>query len=191
MGQTSNKSQHTKLIQQKKLLLPLLPGLKLATFQSRTWCSTNKLSWLPVPREYLIIKHWCSVVHTHGQDFILFVFCLVFLERKKGVSGYNFLSYLSKLSCIWLSSSTLCTFLFYLLFTFYNCIVPVGFFPWEIRVAFPTESQLWQSRATQPTVHAGCFSVSIIHQTPTWTTGSLTCAQMLMHAIAHGVCGRT
>ena len=34
------------------------------------------------------------------------------------------------------------------------------------------------SHATQPTVHAGCFSVSIIHQTLTWTTGSLTCAQM-------------
>ena len=35
-------------------------------------------------------------------------------------------------------------------------------------------------------MHAGCFSVSIIHQTLTWTTESLTCTQMLMHAIAHG-----
>ena len=33
----------------------------------------------------------------------------------------------------------------------------IGFFPWE--------SQLRQSRATQPTVHAGCFSVSKIHRT--------------------------
>ena len=39
----------------------------------------------------------------------------------------------------------------------------------------------------QPTVHAGCFSVSIIHWTLTWTTGSLTCTQMLLHAIAHRV----
>ena len=70
--------------------------------------------------------------------------------------------------------------------TIYNCIVPVGFLPWEIRVAFPGESQLRQSRSTQPTVHAGCFSVSIIHRTLTWTTGSLTCAQVLMHAFAHG-----
>ena len=62
----------------------------------------------------------------------------------------------------------------------------MGFLTWEIRVAFPGESQLRQSGATQPTVHAGCFSVSISHLTPTWTTGSLTCAQMLMHAIAHG-----
>ena len=54
------------------------------------------------------------------------------------------------------------------------------FLPWEIRVAFPGESQLRQSRATQPTVHAGCYSVSIIHRTLTWTTGSLTCAQMLI-----------
>ena len=32
---------------------------------------------------------------------------------------------------------------------------------------FPGESQLRQSRATQPTMHAGSFSVSIIHQTDT------------------------
>ena len=59
------------------------------------------------------------------------------------------------------------------------------FIPWEIRVAFSGESQLRESRATQPTAHAGCFSVSIIHQTLTRTTGSLTCRQMLMHVIAH------
>ena len=72
-------------------------------------------------------------------------------------------------------------------FLFFNCIVPMGFLPWKIRVSFPGESQLRHSRATQATVHAGCFSVSIIHRTLTWTTGSLTCTQMLMHAIAHGV----
>ena len=61
-----------------------------------------------------------------------------------------------------------------------NRISPVGnsgCFP-------PRENQLRQSRVTQPTVHAGCFRV---HRTLTWTTGSLTCAQMLMHPIAHGV----
>ena len=67
----------------------------------------------------------------------------------------------------------------------------MGFLPWEIRVAFPGEIQLWQSRATYPTVHAGCFSVFIIHQTLTWTTGSLTCTQMLMQAIACGGCTNT
>ena len=61
----------------------------------------------------------------------------------------------------------------------------MGFLPWEIRVVFPRESQMRQSRAAQPTVHAGCFSVSIIDQTLTWATWSLTCAQMLMHAITH------
>ena len=58
---------------------------------------------------------------------------------------------------------------------FYNCIVPMGFLPWEIRVAVPGESQLRQSRASQPTMHAGCLSVSIIHRTLTWATWSLTC----------------
>ena len=51
---------------------------------------------------------------------------------------------------------------------------------------FPQQSKLRQSRATQPKVHAGCFSVPVIHRTLTWTTGSLTYAQMLMHAVAHG-----
>ena len=60
------------------------------------------------------------------------------------------------------------------------------FLPWEIRIAFPGESQLRQGRATQPTIHAGCFSVFRIHRTLTWTTGSLRWTQMLMHAIAHG-----
>ena len=67
-----------------------------------------------------------------------------------------------------------------------NCIVQMGFPPREIRVAFPRESKLQQSRGTQPTVHVGRFSVSITHRTLIWTTGSLMRAQILMHAIAHG-----
>ena len=67
----------------------------------------------------------------------------------------------------------------------------MGFLPWEIRVAFPGESQLQLNRATQLTVHAGSFNVSIIHRTLTWPTGSLTCAQMLMRAIAHEGCTDT
>ena len=51
----------------------------------------------------------------------------------------------------------------------------MGFHSCGIRVAFPGENQLRQSRASQPTVHAECFIVSIIHRTLTWTTGSLTC----------------
>ena len=73
----------------------------------------------------------------------------------------------------------------------HNCIVPMEFLPWENRVAFPEESQLRQCRATQSTARVGYFRASIIHRTQTWTTGSLTCAQMLMHAIAHGVYGHT
>ena len=51
----------------------------------------------------------------------------------------------------------------------------MGFLPRKIRVAFSEESQLQQSCATKPTVHAECFSVSIIHRTLTWTTGSIMC----------------
>ena len=67
----------------------------------------------------------------------------------------------------------------------------MGFSHGKFGLLFPRESQLQQSRATQPTVHAGCFTVSIIHQTVTWTTGPLTCAQMSMHVIAHGGCTDT
>ena len=35
-------------------------------------------------------------------------------------------------------------------------------------------------------VRAGYVCVVIIHRKLTWTTGSLSCVQMLMHAIAHG-----
>ena len=34
---------------------------------------------------------------------------------------------------------------------------PTRIFPWEIRVAFPMESQLRQSRATLSAVYAGCL----------------------------------
>ena len=68
--------------------------------------------------------------------------------------------------------------LLYYFFFFYNCIVPLAFFSWEIWFAFPGERELRQSRATQPPVHAGYFSVFTIHRTLTWTKGSLTCAQM-------------
>ena len=45
---------------------------------------------------------------------------------------------------------------------------------------FPGESQPRQSRTMKPTVHAGCFSVSIIHRTLTRTTRFLTCCEKLL-----------
>ena len=36
---TTNKSQRTKLTLEKKVLLPFLPGIELATFRSRVWRS--------------------------------------------------------------------------------------------------------------------------------------------------------
>ena len=48
------------------------------------------------------------------------------------------------------------------------------------------KSQWRQTRATQHTVHAECFSVSIVYGTLTWTTECLTCPQILVHAIALG-----
>ena len=56
------------------------------------------------------------------------------------------------------------------------------------QLAFPEESQQQKSCATQARVHAGCFSVSIIHWALTWSTGSLGCTQMWMHMSTHGQC---
>ena len=68
--------------------------------------------------------------------------------------------------------------LFFFFFYFLQLYCPSGISPMGNSDAFPWESQLRQSRATQSTVHPGCFSVSIIHRTLTWTAESLTCAQM-------------
>ena len=48
------------------------------------------------------------------------------------------------------------SFIFFFILFFYS-IVPLGFLPWEIQVVISGESPLLQSRATQPTMHAGCF----------------------------------
>ena len=49
-----------------------------------------------------------------------------------------------------------------LVFIFCNWIVPMGLLPWEIRIAFPGESQLRQSRATQPWVYYALFKVIFV-----------------------------
>ena len=72
------------------------------------------------------------------------------------------------------------SFLFHL-YIFLQLYCPIGISPRGNSGYF-----LQGKPATQPTVHAGCFSVPIIHQTLTQTAESLACAQVLMHAIAHG-----
>ena len=119
----------------------------------------------------------CSQQQTYTLQWQFYFWNLE--KRRQICSGKNQL-----LSHIAAPSSFL--FFFFCSIFFLTTIVPHGFLLCEIQVAFSGESQLQQSRATQPTVHAGCFSVSIIHQTLTWTTGSLTWTQMLMHVIAHG-----
>ena len=47
MEQTLNKSQHTKLTLEKKILPPLLPGFKLTTLQSQVWHSYQQTILVP------------------------------------------------------------------------------------------------------------------------------------------------
>ena len=91
---------------------------------------------------------------------------------------------MARWSAVWRGKTLTLRFSRTLLFT--TVLSHGDFSHWEIRVSFPWESHLRQSRATRPAVHAWCFCVFKIHRTRTWTTGSLTGAQMLMHAAAHG-----
>ena len=63
----------------------------------------------------------------------------------------------------------------FLLFT--NALSQWDFSHGKFRLPSPGNASC-DSRATQHMVHAGCFSVSIVHQTLTWTMGFLKCAQM-------------
>ena len=67
---------------------------------------------------------------------------------------------------------------------FNNCIVQMG-----NSGCLPRESKLRQNRATQPTVHAGYFSVSIIRRTLAWTTGYLTlaCDLFAVYSLIRGI----
>ena len=53
--QTPNKSQHTKLTLEKKILPPLLPGFELATFQSWVWHSNQQAIPAPLARLYFLL----------------------------------------------------------------------------------------------------------------------------------------
>ena len=72
---------------------------------------------------------------------------------------------------------------------FYNSIVPFGISTIVKSGRFPRGKPATTESRYPLTVHGEYFCVSIIHRTLTWTTGSLTCAHMLTHAIAPGVCG--
>ena len=129
---------------------------------------TNSLLQISILRQCVCVCVFVCVCSSSFSAHLL-SFCCILMSSETELQTSRFvlksLSFSNKVS----SSSSL---------SLNNCNVRVAFIPWEIRVAVPGESQLQQSRATRPTVHDGCCSVSIIHRTLTWTTGSLTCAQM-------------
>ena len=65
MERTANRSRHTKLTLEKKILPPLLPGLELATFRSRVQRSYQQA----VPASILNtaeIKSTCDALNAQG-----------------------------------------------------------------------------------------------------------------------------
>ena len=69
-------------------------------------------------------------------------------------------------------------------FTFYTVLSQWDFSHGKFGLLLLTKASLLQSHATQPTLHAMRFSVSMIQRTPAWATQSY--AHLLMHATAHG-----
>ena len=51
---TLNKSQHTKLTLERKILLPLLLRVELATFQAWVWRSANNFQAILAPNTYIM-----------------------------------------------------------------------------------------------------------------------------------------
>ena len=66
---TPNKSQHTKLTLEKKILLPLLPGFELATFRSQIRRSNQQaipLREQPDANSYTLSSQGLMVIATHS-----------------------------------------------------------------------------------------------------------------------------
>ena len=68
MERTPNKSQHTQLTLEKKILQPLLPGFELASFRSRDRRSNQQA--IPAPHASLCPAGW---------PFVLLLYLLLFL----------------------------------------------------------------------------------------------------------------
>ena len=74
--------------------------------------------------------------------------------------------------------------------TFYNGIVPMGFFPWEVQLPSLGKGSYDRVMLSKLQCMLGVLSVSIIHQTRTRTTGSLCahgckCVQLHMGVYKH------
>ena len=68
MERALNKSQHTKLILEKKILPPLLPGFELTTFQSQVWSSYQQA----IPAKVLnVSKNVTVLVGADGYSYQL------------------------------------------------------------------------------------------------------------------------
>ena len=64
MERTPNKSHHTKLTLEKKILSPLLPGFELTTFRSRVRCSYQQT----IPAPYVFLMTAVILLSGTGDD---------------------------------------------------------------------------------------------------------------------------
>ena len=134
------------------------------------WCSWSSVclacerfsSEFPTPQNLeASAVEWCLFWFFHSKER--------YSKRFFGPLHYIWLWHHITPTAIWI-------IVFY--FIYFATVFPIGISPLRNTSCFPGKSQLRQIRAPQPTVHAWCFSVSRIHHTLIWTTGSLTCAQM-------------
>ena len=113
-----------------------------------------------LPLGLFVLKDWHCIInlcYIHQKIQNSFS-CWATAIKFHGIFNISFIQVLTRNQLCWLiivlkishRVNTVKVFLlFFLTFTFCNCIVPIGFLLWEIQVAFPWESQLWQGSATQ------------------------------------------
>ena len=83
MEWTLNKSQYTKLTQEKKIPLPLLPGFELTTFRSPVWRSTNKPSLLEKCNIYAMSKSHAETSLKTSVDYFCIVHSAIFPDSNE------------------------------------------------------------------------------------------------------------
>ena len=83
--QTPNKSQHTKLSLEKKIIPLLLPGFELATFQSQVWSSYQQA--IPAWGSAVLNRRWPHQTKMNRTS-VLLLRCWLDILDYQSVSGY-------------------------------------------------------------------------------------------------------
>ena len=140
MEWTPNKTQHTKLTLEKKILLRLLLGFELATFHSWVQPSVNKLSWDPS-----LVSNWILMpCQPNSECLDDLLGCMnkwsdSFLMFQWWMDGWMYWQFFNLFfySCV-------DEFMVSCLFSFYGCLK--GCLKWKVKVIQKQIFVFWTSK---------------------------------------------